>query len=352
MQRTELYAHGAAACDAILLDVYGIDVRKALNPLNRKDFIVLSVRLAAAFERAAKPERAALDRAIKNLDRNWPELTQKQRRQFIEQSSRIIRDSANAVMPGVIGVAEIESPSLTSATRKATRTKHGLNIAVDTNAFDQRVIGFNISSQGNYITHEFGTRSAVFSQDARQIVSGGLVRGESRDVIAERLDKTLRAKGIVRSKNYWRVAAGVFVNRSRTFGQLSAYKDADIRRFIFESMLDEVTSDVCRMMHGRFFSVDLGIEMFDKIEALPDPLDIRNVQPFARTRNVEGGQEIQINPPGGKSVRLATVVESAVGQRDKVGRFSNTLSDVELQAAGVTMPPLHGGCRSIVVPDI
>lgn len=352
MQRTELYARGADACDAILLDVYDIDIRKALNPLNRKDFVVLSVRLAAAFERAAKPERAALDRAIKNLDRDWPNLTQAQRRKFINQSSKIIRDSANAVMPGVVGVAEVESPRLTGETRKATRKKHALNIAVDTNAFDKRVIEFNVNSQGNYITNEFGTRSEVFSRQSRQIVSGGLVRGESRDVIAERLDKTLRANGIARSKNYWKVAAGVFVNRARTFGQLSAYKDADIRRFIFESMLDEVTSDVCRMMHGRFFSVDLGIETFNKIEALPDPLDIRNVQPFARTRNVDGNQEIQISPPGGEPLRLASVVESAVGQRDKVGRFSNTLSDVELQAAGVTMPPLHGGCRSIVVPDI
>jgi SPP1 gp7 family putative phage head morphogenesis protein len=352
MQRTELYARGVAACDAVLCDVFGIDIRKALNPLNRKDFVVLSIRLAAAFERAAKPERVALDRAIKNLDRDWPRLTQKQRRRFIEQSSQIIRDSANAVMPGVIGVAEVESPRLTGETRKATRTRHNLNIAVATNAFDKRVIDFNVSSQGNYITHEFGQRSEVFSRQARQIVSGGLARGEGRDQIAGRLDKNLRANGIARSKNYWNVAAGVFVNRSRTFGQLSAFKDADIRRFIFEAMLDEVTSDVCRMMHGRFFSVDLGIQTFDKIEALPDPLDIRNVQPFARTRNVEGGQEIQISPPGGEPQRLATVVESAVGQRDKIGRFSNTLSDVELQAAGVTMPPLHGGCRSIVVPDI
>lgn len=352
MCKTELYALGAEACEEILCSVYGIDISKALNPLDPKDFVVLSVRLAAAFEKAAKPERIALNRAVENLDRNWPAMTARQRDQAIAQSSKIIRDSATRVMPGVIGVAEIESPRMVGDTRKATRKKFKLDIAVDTNEFDKRVIDFNISSQGNYITNEFGERSEVFSRQAREIVGNGIAGGEGREVISDRLDKKLTKSGIARSKNYWNVAAGIFVNRSRTFAQLSAYKDADIRRYIFEAMLDEVTSDVCRMMHGRFFVVDLGIEMFDKIEALPDPLDIRNVQPFARTRNVDGNQEIQINPPGGESRTLARVVESAVGQKDKIGRFSNTLSDVELQAAGVTMPPLHGSCRSIVVPDI
>ncbi len=353
MRETELYARGRAAADAILRECYGIDIRKALNPLDREDFVTIAIRLARAFEKAAKPERDALDRAVKNLDRDWPGMSQRQRNQVVDASARIIRDSSKRVLPGVVGVAEVESPRLVSETRKATKRKFGLNILTSTNAFDKRVIDFNVKSQGNFVTSEFGSRSDVFSRQARQIVSGGLARGEGRDQIAERLNKKLTANGIARAESYWRVAAGVFVNRSRTFGQLSAYDDAGIVNYIFESVLDEATSDVCRMMHGRIFTVRSGVEMFDRIEQLSDPIDIKNVQPFARTRNAEdGGLEIRTSPPGGEPVRLARIVESGVGRRDATGRFSNTLSDVELQAAGVTMPPLHGGCRSIVVPDI
>jgi hypothetical protein len=46
------------------------------------------------------------------------------------------------------------------------------------------------------------------------------------------------------------------------------------------------------------------------------------------------------------------VDEPAVGLRDEVGRYSRALSPAQLEAAGVTVPPLHGRCRSTIVAEV
>ena len=342
---------GVMAAEQILADVYRIDVAKALNPLNRRDFLVIVGRLARQLRVAGGPEATALRKAIDSLDVDWARLTAKGRDKVIEAARRSMADSAKQVVPRVEGVLEEEGPKITRSTRSGMRKRHRLDIAANLSTFDRRVIEFNTSSQANFVTNEIGQRAVEFSKQARGIVSRGLRVGAKRADIASDMRKELLAKGLRKQQSYYEVVSSSFTNRSRTFGQLSSMSDAGIRRYFFEAMLDETTSNTCRFMHGKSFEVSTGIEMFDRVERLERPELIKDALPWVRDVNTPDGPAIQIKSEG-QTRTVARVVQSAVGRQDRTGRFSGGLSDTQLTAAGVTVPPLHGLCRSIIVPDI
>ena len=63
------------------------------------------------------------------------------------------------------------------------------------------------------------------------------------------------------------------------------------------------------------------------------------------------GRQVLFYERGGRRRAVAQVDEPAVGTRDQVGRYSRTLSDGQLETAGVSVPPLHGRCRSTIVAE-
>jgi len=63
------------------------------------------------------------------------------------------------------------------------------------------------------------------------------------------------------------------------------------------------------------------------------------------------GNQVLFYERGDRRRVVAQVDEPAVGERDEVGTYSRDLSDEQLEAAGVTVPPLHGRCRSTIVTD-
>lgn len=352
MGTADVYASGQRAASAILREVFRIDVVKALNPLNRRDFLVISNRLSSAMRRAGAPESVAMRAAIDSLDVDWPNLTVAQRDAIVRAARASIVRSAPQVLPQVSEVLEVEGERIVGATRSNARRRYAMNIAATTTALDRRVIRHVVDSQGNFVRNAIGERADVFSRQARSIVAQGLASGLGRDDITGRLSRELTASGFDRQRSYYQNVATIFANRSRTFGQLSSFNDAGIARFIFEAMLDEATSDICRFMHGKIFDVPLGLDLFSRVEGLADPLEIKTVQPFVRTRETPEGDQVLAFGVGEERTTVARIVESGVGRSDVVGRYADALSPVQLQAAGVTMPPLHGMCRSTIVPDV
>lgn len=142
-----------------------------------------------------------------------------------------------------------------------------------------------------------------------------------------------------------------FANRGRTYTQLAAFDEADIERFRFEAVLDEVTSQVCRFMHGRAFSVERAVQRFDEVEQVRDPEAISDLQPWMRVGADPDGNQVLFYERGGRRRMVAQVDEPAIGRADQVGRYSRALNNDELEAAGVTAPPLHGRCRSTIVVE-
>jgi SPP1 gp7 family putative phage head morphogenesis protein len=203
-------------------------------------------------------------------------------------------------------------------------------------------------SETHFIRDQYGRRADELSERARDIVAGGLEQGLGRDDIAEDLSTALTAATGQR-RAYWQLVATNFANRGRTYTQLVAFDEADIERFRFEAVLDQVTSEVCRFMHGREFTVEHARRRFEAVEQAPDPEQVSELQPWMQTGRDDAGNQVLYFERGGRRHLVAQVDQGAVGRSDEVGRYSQAMSNDELIAAGVTVPPLHGHCRSTIV---
>jgi hypothetical protein len=144
----------------------------------------------------------------------------------------------------------------------------------------------------------------------------------------------------------------VFTNRARTSTQLAAFEDAGVERYRFDAVLDEVTSEPCRFLHGKVFTVARAMERFRDVERARDPERIRDLQPFVQVGADDAGNTVLFYERGGRRRAVARVDEPAEGTKDAVGRYSRALSPTQLETAGVTVPPLHGRCRSTITAEL
>jgi len=347
----ELLGAGAEAAEEILGGVFRID--KALDPLDPDGFMGIVRRLARALRGVARPaEDSALRRAIERLDVDWPNLAPQARDQVVRAARQALQGVEAQVLPAMDHVFEVEGERVVAGTRRSTVRRLGLLIGADLSATDQRIARFVRESQGNFVRDEYGRRREVFTRRAKELVATGMERGLGRDDIVDELAKTMAGAAFDRSRNYWEVVAMVFANRARSSTQLAAFEEAAIERFRFDAILDEVTSEVCRFMHGRVFSVSKAMDSFRQVERARDPERIRDLQPFVQVGADREGNEVLFYQRGGRRRAVARVDESGVGEADKIGRYSKQLSSQQLERAGVTAPPLHGRCRSTITAEV
>jgi len=346
-----LYSAAADAADEILRDVYRLDVAKALDPLDARDFLVIVERLARALTGVSREaEAAALRKALATLDVDWPSLSAAARDRVVRAAREAIGGVAAQVLPRVDQVFEVEAKNVVARARATTVRRFGLHIGASTTQTDGRIATFVRTSESNFIRDQYGRRQDELGQRARDIVASGLEQGLGRDDIAADLAAQL-APVVSRGKPYWETVAMSFANRGRTYTQLAAFDEADVERFRFDAILDSVTSEVCRFMHGREFSVDRAMQRFDQVERARDPETITELQPWMQLGADSDGNQVLFYDRGDRRRVVAQVDESAMGRDDEVGRYSRALSNEELEAAGVTVPPLHGRCRSTIVVE-
>ncbi len=340
---------GADASAAILFDVFRIDVAKAVDPLTVTGFVRLQNQFARKLTKISTPfEKRALVAALDELDVDWPNLTAAQRTKAFQAANRALLPLEKRVPASVEPTVEVQVEGTVRRTRGSARKKFKLEIPVKLNETDKRIANFVASSQNNFIRDEFGRRRKSFSRQARSIVSEGVSQGLGQNQIAEDLDRRL-GFSVKKSESYWTIVANAFANRARTWTQLSSFDEAGIERYRFEAVLDEVTTETCRFLHGKIFSVQRGLDKFKEVERKKSPEAIRDVTPWVRTTTNEDGDRVLAFEREGEQVEVAQIVESAVGQKDEVGKFSKAMSNENLQENGLTLPPLHGLCRSTVL---
>ena len=344
-----LYSAAIDAADDLLRDVFRLDVAKALDPLDRRDFLVIVERLSRALAGASREAEAdALRKALAMLDVDWPQLSSRARDEVLRAARHAVAGVADQVLPRVEHVFEVEAKNVVDRTRRSAVRQFSLRIVADTTRTDARIATFVRTSEAHFIRDEYGRRRDELGQRARDIVAAGLEQGLGRDDIAADLSAALTPV-ISRGKPYWNIVATSFANRGRTYTQLAAFDEADVEHYRFEAVLDSVTSEVCRFMHGREFSVERARKRFDEVEQTDDSEAIANLQPWMRVGVDSAGNQILYYERARRRRMVARVDEPSVGASDRVGRYSSALSTDQLQAAGVTVPPLHGRCRSTIV---
>lgn len=348
----EVIASARAAADQILKGCFRIDVRKAMDLGSPRGFDRAVARLASLLRaRTRVSDDAAVRAAVSVLDVDWSTTSARERRTLIgralEAAGRRTRDVHRSVQ-AILGDAANE---VVNATRAAARRQQRLAISADFNALDQRITAHIASSQANFVRDEYGRRHDAFSADARRIVAEGLDAGLGRDDIARALERAAQTVIAGRSSFYWDVLAGSFVARGRSFAQLSAYAEAGIERYIIEAVLDERTTDICRFLHGKSFSVARGLAAFDRVEANPDA--IKELTPWVREATSAGAERRALYVERGeRRVPIAEVAHSAAGSRDDRGTFAHGLTERQLMDLGVGFPPYHGLCRTTTVADV
>ena len=343
-----LFSEGIRAAEDLLRDVYRLDVAKALDPLDTRDFLVIVQRLGRALSGVARDAEAqALRRALATLDVDWPNLTERSRDRILHAARHVLEGAQDHVLPRLEQIFEVESKHVVADSRRAAVRRFGLRVAADTTRTDERIARFIRTSESNFVRDAYDRRHEAFSQRARDIVASGVERGLGRAQITEELSSQLAAVA-GRPASYWEVVATSFANRGRTYTQLAAFDEAGIERFRFDSVLDQATSLVCRFLHGREFSVARARQRFEDIEQAADPEAITDLQPWVQVGADDAGNQVLFYKRAGRRHVVAQVDESAVGHADKVGRFSRAMGTDQLEAAGVSVPPLHGRCRSTI----
>ncbi len=354
-----VWTRGVLAAEAILKKVHRVSVAKVLDPLVDSDFLVMVERLSASLKSSTGPtEGAAIRRSLRALDVDWENLSAAQRdRAFVAADVAIGR-----AFPGVVRAVRIQlqgprgamfGPTRRSwARRSRTRAfPRAITISPQLSATDRVAERLVRTSSTNFVRDELGRRRDDLSEKAREIVARGLDQGLGRDVIARDLAAAFGDR-IVRSEAYYEVVAGAYMNRARTYSSLLSFQDAGVENYVFEAVLDEVTTDICRFYHGQTFSTSKGIEAMNRTLELEDPEQIKDVSPWLRTGKSPDGTRNIFFMRGGQRVRVAQIDRSGVGNRDDVGSYSRAMTPRQLEAAGIPFPPLHGRCRSTVVADV
>jgi len=349
-----LVREAALVADILLSDFLKVPIFKAVDLRDPAGFDKAVAALASKLKRSTQgDDAAALREAISVVDVDWLNTTVTERRSLINRALNAAAKATEKVPQEITTVFGPAADEVVGATRDHSRQVQNLGIAANFNAVDKRIISHLKSSQAAYVKDEYGRRLDQFGAEARRIVSEGLEAGLGRDDISQGLAQAAKNSFVERSPFYWDVVAGAFISNGRSFAQMSSYAEAGIERYIIEAVLDERTTEICRFLHGKTFSVKSALERFDRIEAMENPEDIKQVQPWVREAiEPETGRKVLYVDRGDDHVPIAQVTRSAFGSKDDRGEFRGSLSERDLNDLGIGFPPYHGLCRTTTVADI
>lgn len=253
------------------------------------------------------------------------------------------------VLPKVSDVLVVEGPKVMKGTKSSVIAREKIEISAKLAQRDRAAEETIRKSHVNFIRTSTGERFDKLSAKARSIVSKGLAEGVGNDVIATDLKKHFK-ESIPRPSSYWRTVADSYVGRARTTSQIYSYEDASISSFEVVAILDEVTTDQCRFMDGKVFTVASARAMLDSLNDLDDPEDVRFANPWIRKgRAPDGSMRLFVPNADGTKTTIARIERSGMGKADDRGSYSNAKSNSELGKLGVPCPPFHGRCRTSVV---
>lgn len=346
----DIYERGIRAAEEAVETLTRRSVAKSLDPLKPNDFVIILDRLTRRLEGVTKKdEAAAMSDALDALDVRWSSLDSEGVDKVIGAANQVLRKRVESIPQKVEAALTIEGPKLAGSTRASAKKTFNLEIGSALEQRDIRVERAVRSMTTNFVRDEMGRRVDAISEKARNLVARGLSRGYGSKQIGETLQIGLGDQ-VVRSPAYWRTIAGSFAGTARTVVQVGAFEDAGIESYMFSAVLDEVTTAVCRHYHGKIFSTEAASAHIERLANLTDPEEVVAASPWVQEGKDKQGNRFLYVAQGDRNVRIADIVRSGVGISDDVGEFAKPKSNAALTRMGIIYPPLHGHCRSSIVP--
>lgn len=122
--------------------------------------------------------------------------------------------------------------------------------------------------------------------------------------------------------DYFQMLAGTVRNRATNMGSIAEMVEAKITTYRIDAILDNRTSEVCQMLNGQTFTVEQGRQHVERTLAVRDPEEFKSIAGW----------------------RTPEEVESLMN----ANRSDSDAMSMALSSAGLTLPPYHARCRTII----
>lgn len=164
---------------------------------------------------------------------------------------------------------------------------------------------------GNYYDRMVGSNVAT-------IISEGMQQGLGAKDVGGLLKNFFEDyPGVpVRPATYWQGMAANGMNRSRNWASISAFHDVGYEAYVWNAVLDEATTQICRELNGTVFSTGSAIAQRNRLLEATTPEQAMEIAPWVSVEDIKGK------------------------------------TSAELTSIGVSMPPIHFNCRSYVTPEL
>jgi SPP1 gp7 family putative phage head morphogenesis protein len=321
------------------------------TPLTRRGFEAIVRALTAQMVEATTPvTRRVRTRYQQLLDRRWREMTAEDRERAVLELAGRMRSDLVSTVQTISAAVERSTRGTINATVQATALKHRLDVPTVFSARDAVYADHARRANAVYMRDRFGRIVAgPVAQGVRDVIARGVDDGRDNQTIAEDIARVAQGTIAQRTQDYYVLVASTATARARTYGELTSFQRAGIKRYTVQSVRDESTCDTCNFMHGRSFDVADAVERFDRA-ARSDPEALPDIHPFVSARKIGDGVYI------GARTRntfepIAQVERSARGTKDQQGSFRTILDDARIQSLGAGCCPFHPHCRCVLIPS-
>lgn len=175
----------------------------------------------------------------------------------------------------------------------------------------QAVIDGMVAST-KYYTNEFFNTQVVpaLISEVRKVLDGvqPFVKPDWRSI-----QKVLDAR--LKSVPYWRVVANASASRSFHYGYLKAAQFQGFTSYRFVAVIDERTSEICNSLDGMVWFLADAVNLVERTSKAENAEEVKELMPWVKFDDIKG------------------------------------LDNIALRDLGVMVPPLHGNCRSTILPE-
>lgn len=156
-----------------------------------------------------------------------------------------------------------------------------------------------------------------------QAISQGLTRRQAGELFEQAFSDQFGQYSI----RYWEGFATHVITRSRELGAVEGYVKAGIEQYEIRAILDHRTTDICREMHGRVFSVEKAVAMRDALLAAKSPEEVKEIAPWMKPEDVQGKATGRLSPglslpPFHFKCRTRSIRHVSPAKRYQVGKTS------------------------------
>ncbi len=161
---------------------------------------------------------------------------------------------------------------------------------------------------------------------------------------------------INRSDWYWNVLSADVMNRARNFATINEFHKIGFEVYELVAVLDERTTEICRYMNGRVFTVEKARELIQEtIDAGVPSSDfqidkLKNIRPWVRfsaERAKTGWNALYVKQGAQKFYLPDSKFQSGgKGVWTNTGAFNDSKTNKELSKMNLVLPPFHGLCRT------